>query len=301
MFLVLYAILAMILFLAISAYKAYEYTKMPMHGRLDLYPVPKEKGHEHGGSYYEQAEWWTKPHETSVASEVIDMLKEILFIKKLFENQKPLWWLSYSLHLGIYFIIAWTFILVAAAATQLAGGTVAADSGIWGTLLFYVTPLVGWVGFFLASFGAISLLLRRLFDPILKKYTTPQEYFNLLLLFVVTLTGIIVWSSDVTMGNARDAMVSALSFQSLNADPLMTIHILLAGIMLIYIPMSKMSHYVGKFFSFHMVIWENDPNLPGSKIEENIRQGAKNPPQTKWSAPHIAGAAAPAEKSPNKG
>jgi len=298
LFLVFYAILAMFLFLAISAYKAYEYTKMPMHGRLDLYPVPKEKGHEHGGSYYEQAEWWAKPHETSLASELIDMLKEILFIKKLFQNQKSLWWLSYSLHLGIYFIIAWTVILVAAAATQLAGGTVAADGGLWGTLLYYVTPLVGWVGFFLASFGAISLLLRRVVDPILKKYTTPQEYFNLLLLFVVTLTGILVWSSDITMSNARYAMANVLSFQPLNGDPLLTIHIILAGIMLIYIPMSKMSHYVGKFFSFHMVIWDNDPNVAGSKVEEKIKQAAQYRPQNKWSAPHIAGAPAPTEKSP---
>ena len=123
----------------------------------------------------------------------------------------------------------------------------------------------------------------------------------MLLLFVVTLTGVLVWSSDITMSNAREAMANVLSFQSLNADPLMTTHIILAGIMLIYIPMSKMSHYVGKFFSFHMVIWENEANLPGSKVEDKIKQGAKNPPQTKWSAPHIAGAAAPVEKSPTKG
>ena len=300
MLLVFYAILAMFLFLAISAYKAYKYAKMPIHGRLELYPVPKEKGHGHGGSYMEEQEWWTKPRETSFASELVDMLKEMLFIKKLFQNQKPFWWLSYALHLGIYFIIAWTIILTVGAITLLSGGTVAADSGVWGKLLFYVTPLVGWIGFMLASFGALTLIIRRLTDSVLRKYTTPQEYFNLLLLFVVTITGALVWSSDITMSNAREAMVNVLSFQPLNGDPLLITHIILTGFMLIYIPSSKMSHYVGKFFTFHKVLWDNDPNLPGSKVDEMIRQGANYKPQNKWSAPHIAGTGAPAEQAPTK-
>ncbi|AGA67787.1 nitrate reductase gamma subunit [Desulfitobacterium dichloroeliminans LMG P-21439] len=302
MFLVFYAILAMVLFLGISVYKAYVYTKMPMHGRLDLYPVPKEKGHAHGGSYYEQQEWWKRPRETSLASEIIDMLKEILFIKKLFENQRSLWWLSYSLHLGIYLIIAWTVLLVVGAVTELAGGTVATSGSAWGMLIYYLTPLVGWAGFALATFGALTLVFRRQMDSTLKKYTTPQEYFNLLLLFAVTATGILVWGGDLSMSSAREAMANVLTLQPLNASSLMVVHIVLAGFMLVYIPLSKMSHYVGKFFSFHMVNWENDPNLPGSKIEEKIKANAQNSPKTKWAAPHISGqVAAPAEKTSAQG
>lgn len=296
MFLVTYAILTMVLFLGISAYKAHQYAKMPMHGRLDLYPVPKEKGHEHGGSYYEQAEWWNKPREVSHAAELVDMLKEILFIKKLFQNQRSLWWLSYALHLGIYFIIAWTVLLVTGAVTEFTGGAVTAGGSLWGMILFYLTPVVGWCGFVLAAFGASSLFIRRLGDSTLKKYTTPQEYLNLLLLFVVTATGMVVWGADPSMTGARVAMENLLSFKALNASPLMVIHIILAGIMLVYIPLSKMSHYVGKFFSFHMVIWENDPNLPGSEIEEKIRKSSQYLSQNKWSAPHISGQTTPTKK-----
>ncbi|ODA40281.1 hypothetical protein DSBG_2967 [Desulfosporosinus sp. BG] len=48
------AYLSILLFVGISAYKAYQFAKMPLHGRMELYPVPKEKGFEHGGSFYEE-------------------------------------------------------------------------------------------------------------------------------------------------------------------------------------------------------------------------------------------------------
>ena len=113
MFLSFIAYLGILLFLGISAYKAYQFAKLPMHGRMELYPVPKEKGFEHGGSFYEEVLWWTKPREVSHARELVEMLKEIVFIKTLFDNQRPFWWLSYALHLGIYFIIVWTVLLFA--------------------------------------------------------------------------------------------------------------------------------------------------------------------------------------------
>ncbi|MEA4901556.1 nitrate reductase gamma subunit [Desulfitobacterium sp.] len=289
MVLVIYAIITILLFLVLSANKAKYFAQMPLHGRQDLYPIPKEKGHEYGGSYYEQVGWWKKPRETSASTELADMLKEMLFIKKLFDNQRPFWWLSYALHLGIYCIMGWTVLLLIGAITELAGGNVAASGSIWGMLLFYVTPLFGWVGLILAAFGSASLFIRRLVDSTLKKHTTPQEYFNLLLLFAVVVTGIAVWGNNASLSGALGGMKNVISLKPLNASPLLTLHIVLLGIMYIYIPLSKMSHYVGKYFTFHKVIWENEPNLPGGKIEEQMKKAAHNKPQHSWSAPHIKG------------
>jgi hypothetical protein len=71
--------------------------------------------------------------------------------------------------------------------------------------------------------------------------------------------------------------------------PMLIVHIVLLGFISFYIPLSKLSHYVGKFFTFHKVIWDNEPNMPGSKIEANIiaaQQKPKNPNAKKWAAPH---------------
>lgn len=293
MLLGLIAYLSIFLFVGISAYKAYQFAKMPLHGRMELYPVPKEKGHEYGGSYYEEVEWWNKERHVSHGTELIEMLKEMLFIKKLFDNQRPLWWISYALHLGIYFLMAWTLLLVVGAVTILGGGQVSASSGVWGSLVFYLTAFTGLVGLILATFGSGMLLLRRLFDDTLRKYTTPQEYFNLALLYFAVVTGIFVWVRDLSFDSAREITANLLTFTPFEESGLFVLHLVLLFIMFTYIPLSKMSHYVGKYFTFHKVLWENDPNLKGSEIEKKIMQATSNRPTNSWSASHITGATPP--------
>ena len=294
MLLSLIAYLSILLFLGLSVYKAYKFAKMPLHGRMELYPVPKEKGYEHGGSFYEEVSWWSKPHEVSHVREIMEMLKEILFIKKLFENQRPFWWISYALHLGIYFIMAWTILLVVGAATALNGILVAANSpSIWGLLIYYLTVVTGICGLALATIGAGLLFLRRMFDNTLKKYTTPQEYFNLLLIFAALVSGILTWGSDLSFSTARDVAANLVTFTNFDATGLQIINIILVGIMLIYIPISKMSHYVGKYFTFHTVLWDNSPNLKGTAVEQKVKKATSYKPTTSWSAPHIKGPSTP--------
>ncbi|AFQ44486.1 respiratory nitrate reductase subunit gamma [Desulfosporosinus meridiei] len=294
MILSIIAYLSIGLFVGISVFKAYKFAKMPFHGRMDLYPVPKEKGFEHGGSYYEETAWWTKPHEVSHMREIAEMLKEILFIKKLFENQRPFWWISYALHLGIYFLMAWTILLVVGGLFEVNGISVTAStSSILGLLVYYVTALTGYFGLALATLGSGLLFLRRAFDNTLKKYTTPQEYFNLLLIFAALFTGIFTWGNDLSFGYAREVTANLVTFTPFSANGLLTLHIFLVGIMLIYIPISKMSHYVGKYFTFHKVLWDNNPNLKGSGVEQEIKKASSFRPSTSWSAPHINPPAAP--------
>lgn len=274
MFLTIYILFSVLCFSGFSAYKAWKYASMPIHSRLELYPVPKEAGRaDYGGSYYEEPEWWTKSREVSHGNELKEMLKEMLFIKKLFKNQKGLWWASYSFHLGIYFLFAWTILLLISVAWPAA-------------FIVYLASMVGIVGFILAVLGNIVLLMRRIFEPTLKKYTTPQEYFNLILILAVLLSGIYAWSGEMFV-QAQETMGQLLSFQALHVGTALAIHLVLLGFMFFYIPLSKMSHYIGKYFSFHKVLWENDPNLPGSKVEKDLQEAAAHPPETKWSAPHI--------------
>lgn len=288
MFLSFIAYLSILLFVGISVYKAYEFAKMPLHGRMELYPVPKEKGFEHGGSFYEEVEWWSKPHEVSHKREIVEMLKEIVFIKKLFENQRPLWWSSYALHLGIYLLMAWTVLLVVGAVTMLNGIEVSANSAsLWGLMIFYLSFGTGFFGLAIGTLGVVLLLVRRMFHSTLKKYTTPQEYFNLFLLFAALFTGILTWGADLSFHSARVVTGNLITFTPFEASGLVTLHVILVGIMLIYIPISKMSHYVGKYFTFHTVLWDNSPNLKGSAVEQKVKKATSYRPTTSWSAPHI--------------
>lgn len=278
MFLVVFLYIAFLAFIVFSLKKASQFAKMPMHGRWELYPVPKEKGKGHyGGSYYEETKWYEKKREVSIVEEIIDMLKEMLFIKKLFDNQRPFWWLSYSMHLGIYLTIGWLILLFFAFFISI-------------PLLNGLAALCGIAGIVLVTIGSGGLFIKRMAQEELKIYTTKQEYFNLLFLFAVAATGLLNWIiNDPALSYGHDLMRSLLTLTPFSAGPLLSIHLILAGLVIIYIPLTKMSHYVGKFFTFHKVIWDNDPYLPGNEIASKVKEGMGYQPKGKWAGPHYPG------------
>lgn len=290
--LVIYIYIAVFAFVIISLSKAMKYARMPMHSRWELYPVPKEKGRaEYGGSYYEESKWWEKPRQISLWSEIKDMLKEMLFIKNLFQNQRSLWWLSYGMHLGFYLLILWAVLLLVGAITEMTGLPIITETGVnthwWPVLIHNLTVLAGGIGAILTAIGSAGLLLRRLSDKTMKKYTTLQEYFNLLFILLVVVTGISAWQFDPAFIYARTIMQHLLTFTPFETYGALTIHLVLLGLLLIYIPLTKMSHYVGKYFTYHKVLWENEPNLPGSEVEKKVREATVFKPQTTWCAPHF--------------
>lgn len=298
MFLTVFVYASIIGFLGLSLYKAYKFSSMPMHSRWELYPVPKEPGERghYGGSYYEDVEWWNKPRKISLAGEIIDMMKEMLFIKNLFVNQRRQWWICYALHLGIYMLFLWTAMLAVGAITIISGTEVAAAAGGWGGLVYYITFLSGAAGAILLAIGSIGMYFKRAFSDTLSKYTTPQEYFNLLFLFAVAASGIMVWVGDIGFNYGRDIMIALFTFSPIQADLALTVHILLLGAVMLYIPQTKMSHYVGKYFAFHKVMWGNDPNVRNSDVEKMVKGALSYKPKEFWSAPHIPKPGAPAPK-----
>ena len=48
-----------------------------------------------------------------------------------------------------------------------------------------------------------------------------------------------------------------------------------------------MSHFFTKWFTYHSVRWDDDPNIINSKIEKKITEQLNFP--INWSAPHIKG------------
>ncbi len=273
----IFIIIGLVGFLLLSVRAFARLSKLSQHSRFDLYPVPKE-GREkakYGGSYFEETEWWTKPRKLDRTAENIDIFKEMFLIKKLFVNQRTLWWSSFMFHWGIYFMFGWSVLLLI--------------NGFYGAVWFTVfTQIVGVIGFTLATVGAVLLLGRRIFDESYRVYTTPSEYFNLILILTVLITGIICWTSvmsPVTVAN------DVFTLKAVQYPTLVVVHLVLLGCMMLYIPLSKMGHYAAKFFSFRSVQWDNDPNLPGSKVEKDVAASAANPPKTHWDAPHTRPAA----------
>lgn len=259
-------------FIVLTAVKAWKYAHLPVHSRVELYPVPKEgdgRG-KYGGSYFEEEDWWEKPRRLDPIYEVVDIMAEMLLISKLFKHQRSLWWASYAFHLGIYVMFGWSLLLLLTV--------------FWSPeLLVAGTAIVGVVGFALSTAGAVLLLVRRAADENLRKYTPPQEYFNILLILATLVTGIVAWT---LFASPFDVARSVFAFDAAPLPGIVVAHLVLLGLMLLYIPLTKMSHYVGKFFAFHKVLWDNDPNVAGSKVAEATAREAARPAHAAWAAPH---------------
>ena len=100
-----------VVFVVAFAVKLIKYATMPMHVRWELYPVPHE-GKAYGGSFYEDMDHWTKERHKNHMAQYKFMVPEILFIRALYEDNRPLWYWSFPFHMGLYLSIGGLVFLV---------------------------------------------------------------------------------------------------------------------------------------------------------------------------------------------
>ncbi len=280
--------LALAVFIVGSAYKAIKIKRMPVHLRWDLYPIPHEKGRDHyGGSYYEEIDWWTKPAEVSISTELKEMAKEILFIHSMLKNNRPLWIFSFPFHLGLYVSIVFVLLVYLGASLQLVGVEVTGNGSPAGKIVYLLTPVFGLAGALIATFGSLGLLMNRMFNKNLRLSSVRADYFNLLLLLGVFVTSIVAWATvDPAFAGTRDFIRSLISFQAAAPLPsIVVVHIVLSALFLLWLPFTHMTHFIGKYFTYHRIRWEDHPNIQGSELERAVTEALGY--RISWSAPHI--------------
>ena len=278
-----YVLLAV--FVVVFVVRALKMARMPVHLRWELAPVPHEKGKSrYGGSYLEDYEWWTKPREKSLASELIYMFLEIVFLKALWEHRRQLWWFSFPLHFGLYLLIVTLAIVVLAALAGLVGLTIAD----WAPLQIVVS-ILAIVGYIMGAVGAIGLLLTRLFSSRMKGFTSTAALFNLLLLFAVFISGINARLDSGTYAvdivSFATAVFTANTELAAQMPGLMVVHVLLTLVFMAYLPFSQMMHFVAKYFTYHEVRWNDEPLVPGGRMEKEVLELLSQP--VTWSGAHL--------------
>jgi nitrate reductase gamma subunit len=269
------------------------WSKMPMHLRWELYPVAHEGGGRaaYGGSYLENSDWWTKDREVSLFGEVKVMVPEIMFLVALKEHNRKLWTRSFPFHFGLYLVAACTILMIAAGILgALVPGVM--EGGL-GAVFRMLIPVTGYAGLVLGLVGAFGLIQRRRSKP-LRDYTAPMDVLNLVF-FVVVFGFALATALVVDRGfSIVSQFVSNLVTFNVSALPgagpealLPLISAILLAALVAYIPLTHMSHFVGKYFAYHAIRWADEPNLAGGDQEAGIHELLNQP--VSWSAPHIKG------------
>ncbi len=269
------------------------WARMPMHLRWELYPVAHEGSRAHyGGSYLEESRWWEKPREVSLLGEARVMIPEILFLHCLWENNRPLWLRSFPFHFGLYLLIGGTALLAA-------DGVLGALWPDWsqeaaGAFLRVTVQVALYAGLGLGTLGALGLLQRRLADPRLRVLSSGADILNLLLFALALGVGLItalLLDRDLSLASAFWGNLLTLGLDSFPyagpeaALPLISLA-LLCGLA-VYVPTTHMSHFIGKYFAYHDIRWNDAPNLPGGEDEAVVARLLQRP--VSWAAPHIQG------------
>jgi len=270
------------------AYKILKIAKMPIHLRWELYPVPHEKGYKHGGSYYEELEWWNKPQEKKSLRGAFYLLKQYFLFSGYFNKKRGYWLSLYPWHIGFYLIVFFhvlTFFGALVIATTDVAITSTSASGV-GIGIYYITLVVAVGSFILGSFGSIGMLIERLAKKELKDYASPANYFNYIFFLIVFLSGLFAWIFyDPTLAAYREFWVSLITLKYTAVEPETYVHVMLFSLFLIYLPFTRSTHYITILFAYFGVNWGDKPNLRGSEIEKGIIEVLDKP--VSWSAPHI--------------
>jgi nitrate reductase gamma subunit len=281
--------LAIIVFFFFVIKRIVGYVNNPIHVRWELYPVAHEgKRASYGGSYLEDVDWWDKPRKKSKIGELKVMIPEILFLKAVWEYNRPLWYVTFPFHFGLYLVVAFFGLLGIGAVAQLAGISIGSGSA-FSSAIAALTNLLGPLGFVLVIAGAIGLIYKRMTDPGLKKYATPEHFFNLALFIATMGSAVLTWLFvDPGFHVARTFVANLISFNlEAISSPLFSLQILLAAFTIAYIPLTHMSHFFMKYFLYHDIRWGDEPNINTPKTDEQIGVVLNYP--VSWSASHIAG------------
>jgi nitrate reductase gamma subunit len=275
-----FALLAAILvFLLGNLYRVVKVMLMPAHLRWDLYPVPKgsRERQRYGGSYFEETEWWTKPIETGRGGEMAFMLKEVFFLRGVFENFRTLWVWSLLLHWGLYLYIVSALTVIAIAVSGAHARALLSNAAFAG---FVAACTIG-------AIGSLGLLTTRVFNSRLKGFTTRATVFNLCLLAAIFGTGLIAL---INPGRGLlAALVDAVNWRHATGPyPAANCHLVLVALFLVYFPFTHMTHMYMKYFTWHGVRWDDAPARCGRGIRKHIADNLAR--RVSWQAPHIQGA-----------
>jgi nitrate reductase gamma subunit len=217
--------IAILIFVGGLAFQIYGWRqKKPVAAHLSLFPRPEGR-----------------------AARLADALTDMFTLKGLWKVNKPLWVGAFIMHLGLLLLLLGHVRVV--------------------TDYYFLWDLLGWGEEAQHEFSALAgtlagvlftvpllYLLGRRLSGAVKWLSTPEDFFLLLLLMVIGLTGFHMrLVLDVDQHEVRRFMQGLLTFnwQSVpeSAGASFTYHFSFVQILMIYFPFSKLQHTIGSVFS----------------------------------------------------
>jgi len=181
--------------------------------------------------------WTLYPVPEGLTGQLRYMAKEMFTFETLYKFNRRLWFGSFSLHMAMA-----------------------------GAVLFFILYLSGWSTIFAVQvclsgilIAAIYIIGLRIYDKNLRLLSNFEEFFNLAFLAGVAAAGLAASVPHVPV-SLRLYFLGLIEFRP-DVSFLSMVHILavfLGGLFLMYLPLSKMIHYISKYFTYHHINWQKE-------------------------------------------
>ena len=184
----------------------------------------------------------TMPAPTTQAGVVFRMAREVVLFESLFRSTKWTWIFSWMFHFGLLLAFVRHLRYV-----------INPDFILWPFINNWLVQFAGQYASLMMLAGLLGLLARRIFVDRVRYISAPSDYLMLVLILVITISGIMmsfVIPTDVVLLKAF--MMDLISTSSGHEFPVnfpLVVHLLLVALLAIIFPFSKLLHAPGIFFS----------------------------------------------------
>jgi len=218
---------AAVAFVGGIAYRFSSWSRTPQPGKLTLYPT----------------EGW----------DLASAAKEAMFFPNLFKGDKVLWLLAWTFHAALALALLGHLRVVTGFfdAAFMSAGLSLSHAGF-----AMLSTIAGGAAGAALVVAAIALLLRRLFLARIREISSGPDFFALLLIVAVIASGdaLRFGSSPVDVAETR---IWARSLVMLSprapTNPAILLHALFAELLICYLPLSKLIHFGGLFYTMPLV------------------------------------------------
>ncbi|RPJ54852.1 MAG: hypothetical protein EHM12_13235 [Dehalococcoidia bacterium] len=286
-FLAIFTYFSYIFIIAMYTIKAVKYLRLPTHLRWELYPVMHEKQYQYGGSYFEHVDWQTRIRQKHFVKSILFFSKEYVFFGSYLRWKKSYWVVLYICHIGFIMLIVFQIFCFVSSIVAVYGVEISPRShNIAGKIFYYFVLLSGVICFMSGTIGNIGLFIKRMADENLKAYASPDMYFGYTFNLILFLFGLYVWYYvDPAFSGYMGFWRGLITLKPVTVEPALAVFIIILALHLIYLPFTRAFHYISRIFAFFLILWDDEPNVRGSKLEHNL-QALLNQ-KVSWSAPHI--------------
>jgi nitrate reductase gamma subunit len=216
--------LAVLLFIVGMVYRFYIWVKIPQPAKMTLFPAPDSVG---GG-----------------------VVAEVLFFPGMFKGDKVLWFFSWIFHATL----ALVFLGHIRVFTSLIDQNLMA-MGMTSEGIDLMSGVSGGAAGIILMVSGVLLLIRRVIVQRAREISKIPDFFALLLLIAIIGTGDLMrFGGHFDLEQTRAWALSLITFSpAIPGDGVFLVHALLAMLLIMYIPFSKILHFGGIFFTQALV------------------------------------------------